>query len=363
MLRKDWLFVLAFLVAVLPKSAQAGGPPPGGGDPFGNAPQVDVKVTSTPSGVYIQITVKQTVPGSIAPTPQPGSTPVPPATPAPKGQPGSSSTPTTGGDKTWSDETGIYEETPDGHIYYLTVPNISSQTDWLSLLQSHPNQTPYVLYLDNQFRQIIWIPNGPSSGSVNFGAPPSVQPTPAAPPAGNGSGTDPYQIALNLLDHVPLPNVQINENPALGLVNLPGWFWINGYDGKPFGDSQTVTIPPAVGPNVPFTQVPADDPSRQPTSFTVSVQVWPTGYQWSFGDGSSLVTQSLGQSYPAQSDIQHVYQTSSLRTQNGFPVQVTVVFAAQYQVNGGGAQGLPSMSHAYAATYPVQEAQSLLKSR
>jgi hypothetical protein len=190
-----------------------------------------------------------------------------------------------------------------------------------------------------------------------------VQPVPAAPPAGNGGSTDPYQVALNLLDHVPLPNVQINENPALGLVNLPGWFWISEYDGKPFGASQTVIVPPAVGPNVPITQVPANDPRRQSTSFTVSVEVWPTSYQWTFGDGASLATQSLGQSYPAQSDIQHVYQYSSLQTQSGFPIQVTVVFAAQYQVNGGAGQGLPPMSRTYTAAYQVQEAQSLLKSR
>jgi len=248
-------------------------------------------------------------------------------------------------------------------VYYLTVPNISSQTDWGSELQSHPDQTPYLLYKDNQFLEVIWIPSSPSSGNVVFGAPPATTPVAGNPPQGNGSSTDPYQVALSLLDHIPLPGVRIKENPALGLVNLPAWFWIDGYDGKPFGDSQTITVPPAVGPEVPFTDVPANDPRRQPTSFTVSVQVWPTSYQWSFGDGSSLATQSLGQSYPAQSDIQHVYQFSSLRTQNGSPLQVTVNFAADYQVNGGGAQSLPSMSHAYAATYPVQEAQSLLKSR
>ena len=354
--------LVAIMVALIPALCLAGGDPPAGKDPFGTFTNVKVTVTSTPSGVYIQISVQQSAPGSKSPSSPTKPTPVP-ATPSGSSPSSGAPAPTPTGVRVWSDDSGIYEQTSDGHLYYLTIPNISSQSDWPSELQSHPNQTPYVLYIDNQFQKIIWIPNGPSSGSVNFGAPPTVQPNPAAPPVGNGSGTDPYQIALNLLDHVPLPNVQINENPALGLVNLPGWFWINGYDGKPFGDSQTVTIPPAVGPSVPFTQVPATDPSRQPTYFTVSVQVWPTGYQWSFGDGASLVTQSLGQSYPAQSDIQHVYQTSSLRTQNGFPVQVTVVFAAQYQVNGGGAQALPSMSHAYAATYPVQEAQSLLKSR
>jgi len=360
--RMIWAIAAALLVAVLPIPVFADGNPPDGRDPFGSAPQVNVKVTSTPSGVYIQISVKENVPGNPAPTPQPILTPVPRPTPAPNDPPKAASTPGTDGSKTWSDATGIYEQTADGHLYYLTIPNISSQVDWSSLFQSHPNQTPFALYVDNQFRQLVWIPNSPSSGNVNFGAPPASTTVPGNPPAGNGSSTDPYQVALSLLDHVPLPNIQLKENPALGLVNLPGWFWVDGYDGRPFGTSRTVTIPPAVGPDVPFTQVPANDPRRQPTSFTVSVQIWATGYQWAFGDGSTLSTQSLGQPYPAQSDIQHTYQYSSLKTQSGFPIQLSVVFAAQYQVNGGAPQALPSISHTYNATYPVQEAQALLTS-
>jgi hypothetical protein len=276
--------------------------------------------------------------------------------------PEASTTPVAGGGRTWSDATGIYEELPDGQICYLTIPNISSGSGWSTELQNHPNQMPYVFYIDGQFQGVIWIPTTTAGSGVFFGPPPVATPLPGSPPAGNGSTTNPYQVALSLLDHVPLPNIQIKENPGLGLVNLPGWFWIDGYDGKPFGDSQTVTVPPAVDPDVPLTDVPANDPRRQPTYFTVSVQVWPTSYQWGFGDGASLVTQSLGQAYPAQSDIQHTYQFSSLQTQGGFPVQVTVVFAAQYEVNGGAAQGLPSMSHIYASSYPVQEAQALLAS-
>lgn len=363
MCRRTIFIALVMLVTLNPQSVRGDGTPTGGPDRFPRSPTVNVKVTTTPSGVYIQISVSESVPGSRGSAPAPVSTPRP-VSPNPTSPPAAGATPNPSGTgtRTWSDPTGIYEETPGGNVYYLTIPNISSQTSWGSELQSHPNQTPYLLYENGQFLEVIWIPNSPSSGNVVFGPPPAPTPVPGGPPQGNGSSTDPYQVALSLLDHVPLPNIQIKENPGLGLVNLPGWFWVEGYDGKPFGTSQTVTIPPAVAPDVPITQVPANDPRRQSTSFTVSVQVWPTSYQWSFGDGAALVTQSLGQPYPAQSDIAHTYQFSSLKSENGFPIQVTVVFAAQYQVNGGGPQGLPSISHTYSASYPVQEAQALLSS-
>lgn len=216
---------------------------------------------------------------------------------------------------------------------------------------------PYTVYVDNQFQGLVWVPNNPN---IHIGSPPPQPAIPPNPPAGDGNSTDPYQVALDLLDHVPLPNIMLKMNPSLGLVHLPGWFWVTGYDGKPFGLSRTVTIPPAVGPNVPFTQVPANDPRRQGTSFSVSVRIWPASYQWSFGDGATLESNSLGKAYPAESDIQHTYEYSSLKFNNGFPIQLTVVFNAEYQVNGGAPQGLPPIAHIYTANYPVQEAQSVL---
>lgn len=355
--------VVLWITLLFPATMRADNEPNGAFDPSGGRTTVDVSVTSAPSGVYIQISVKQTDPGSKRPPTSPPRSSTPAPTPRSAPSAGESPTPSPAGDRTWSDPTGIYEQTPSGNLYYLTIPNISSQSDWASLFQQRPGQTPWALYLNGQFQGLIWIPNRTQSQPVRLGPPPATPPAPAAPPPGNGSSTDPYQVALSILGQVPLPNIQLEENPALGLVNLPGWFWVDGYGGKPFGGSQTVTIPPAVGPSVPFTQVPENDPRRQPTFFTVSVQLWPTSYDWSFGDGSTLSTQSLGQPYPAQSEIQHTYQYSSLRTPSGFPIQLSVVFAAQYQVNGGTSQALPSISHTYSATYPVQEAQALLTSR
>ena len=362
MRRLTLTIVLLLAVLIEPVVARADDGSSGGFTPHGDRTHVTVKVTSTPTGIYVQVNITESDPGStIAPANPAVATPVTSTRSSDPSQ-GNSSSSQPSGDRVWSDATGIYRQTPDGTLYYLTIPNISTQSDWQSLLQQNPGKTPYALYINNQLQGFIWIPNASDSQPVQFGAPPANQAIPGPPPAGNGSSTDPYQVALSLLDHVPLPDIQIKENPALGLVNLPGWFWVEGYDGKPFGDSRTVTIPPAVGPDVPFTQVPKNDPRRQPTSFTVSVKVWPTSYQWSFGDGTSLDSQSIGQAYPAQSDIQHTYEYSSLKTANGFPIRLTVVFAAEFQVNGGGSQGLPPISHDYTAAYPVQEAQALLVS-
>jgi len=128
---------------------------------------------------------------------------------------------------------------------------------------------------------------------------------------------------------------------------MPGWFWVQGYDGSTFGASKTVTLPPAF-------------PGGPPRSFTVTVRVWGDSYQWNFGDNTSPIIGSLGKPYPQPSDVQHTYQFSSFGLSKGFELLLTVEFAAQFQVNGGAPQGLPPIQHTYAANYPVQEVQTTL---
>lgn len=69
---------------------------------------------------------------------------------------------------------------------------------------------------------------------------------------------------------------------------------------------------------------------------------------------------SLGQRYPAPSDIQHTYEHSSLGRPAGFAVRLTVEFAAGYRVNGGAAQRLPGLRRTYETGYAVQEVQPVL---
>jgi hypothetical protein len=95
----------------------------------------------------------------------------------------------------------------------------------------------------------------------------------------------------------------------------------------------------------------------------VAVQVQPTSYTWSFGDGTTLVSHDPGQPYPAESDIKHTYQYSSLHYPNGFPVSLTIQFGATYSVNGGPAEGLASLETTSTASYRVQELQAILTSQ
>jgi hypothetical protein len=187
---------------------------------------------------------------------------------------------------------------------------------------------------------------------------PPPLPADVRPPG--GGGIEPREVALDILSHIPLPDIKLRMSPAVGLVALPSWYWVEGYDGRPFGESRTVDIPPEVSAQVPFTLVPADDPRRRGRSFTVEVRVRGSRYDWSFGDGKSLSGSSLGRPYPAESDVQHTYEHSSLPFPGGFPVRMTAEFSAEYRVDGGGSQGLPAVRRTYEAGFRVQEIQTVL---
>ncbi len=241
-------------------------------------------------------------------------------------------------------------------------------------LQSRPTGAVPAFTANGQFQGLVTLPGAPvpvtAAPTPDAVVPPAPAPQPpavaAAPPSGGG-GPDPRDIAMDIRGHVPLSDIQIGVNPSpAGIVAIPSWYWVKGYDGQAFGASRTVDIPAEIGAEVPIEgpgAVPADDPRRQGTSFSVEVHIAPTRYQWSFGDGSALEGHSLGQAYPATSDIQHTYQYSSLRQPGGFPVTMTVTFSADYRVNGGVPQGLPPITRTSQMTYRVQEIQTVLTSR
>lgn len=344
-------------------------------NPNWRRPHVETKVESRSDGVWIQIEVRQTVAG-VALSPPSGAPPGPPrssgttAVTSPVGSHasagrGSSASQAVSSGRSWYDPVrGYFHESPDGHLTHLTMPNIgnASAAQWREEFRRRPNQTPWLVYYDGQLVDIIWLSSQTNPNSVRFGTPPAnTLPQASAPTA--GVSIDPRQVALDAFEHVPLPNIQIRMNPSLGLVALPGWFWVEGYNGQSFGTSRTVEVPPAVGAEVPVDIVPADDPRRRGSSFTVEVRVWASKYEWSFGDGASLVTRSLGKPYPAESDIQHTYEYSSRRFPSGFPVRLTVEYSAEYRVNGGAPQPLPPIRRTYEAGYRVQEVQPVLTNR
>lgn len=371
--------VAAWLLLPLPARADDT-PDPGRPRPHGTAPQtkVQARVQSRSDGIYIQIEVRQSVPGSQQSAPQVeserpslGPRPVaaggPGASVAPAASTGSTGASNRNAGRSWYDPVrGYFYESPDGSLTQLTMPNIgnASADYWRDEFRQRPNQTPWLVYRDGNLVDLIWLPSQTNPDTVRFGDPPAEAAPQAAPqPRGGGGGVDPREVALDTLDQVPLPDIRIRTNPSLGLVAMPGWFWVEGYDGRPFGLSRTVDIPAEVGAEVPVDVVPADDPRRRGSSYTVEVRVWASRYEWNFGDGSSLVAQSLGRPYPAESDIKHTYEFSSLRFPGGFPVRLTVDFAAEFRVNGGAPQPLPPVRRTYEAGYRVQEVQPVLTNR
>jgi hypothetical protein len=74
-------------------------------------------------------------------------------------------------------------------------------------------------------------------------------------------------------------------------------------------------------------------------------------------------TNSLGQRYPAVSDIQHAYEQSSLSSNGAFAVTVAINFSVRYRVSGGAWQALDPITRSVASAYPVQQLQSILTGR
>ena len=162
---------------------------------------------------------------------------------------------------------------------------------------------------------------------------------------------DPEAVAQSLLGLVPLPPITVGANPGTGLVAMPSWFWVDGYDGSPLYGSE------ALG------------------NTTVEVEITPQRYDWHFGDGGFVSAGSLGRPYPDESDIQHTYEQSSLVAGGQFEVRLEITFAGQFRViteeddgegnivvTVGDWEPLDPMVRSFVAPYPVQQLQSVLTS-
>lgn len=252
-----------------------------------------VSVRSGPNGVTVYISVAQDSPGT--------------------GPASSSST---------SVSTG---RAPSCRISVQNIGIVLSNSPWYQAEQAaHPDHVFASVSCDDGFFAFIWIPVGTPAGA-------SVQVVFV-----DDDGVDPLAVALELLNHLPIPDIAIDANPATGLVALPSWFWLDGYDGSPISSSDAL---PGVA---------------------VDVEVEPLVYRWSFGDGTTAETTSLGQRYPAESDIRHVYEQSSLAAGGAYSVTVEVTFAARYRVNGGAWETLDPITRSFSNDYPVQQLQSVL---
>ena len=144
-------------------------------------------------------------------------------------------------------------------------------------------------------------------------------PAKSAPPATLPPNPTPQQLAEAASAKQSWPNLVLGINPGRGLTGLASWFWLGG--GSP--------------------QIP--DATASAGGLTVKVRATLVDAHWEFGDGSSYDSGTdLGQAYPAQSDVQHVYQTGG-----DVKVSVRLVFSVQYAVSDGPWQPLGTKSIAY----------------
>jgi hypothetical protein len=205
---------------------------------------------------------------------------------------------------------------------------------------------------------------------------------------------DPQAVAVRLAAAVPPPDLRIGMNPARGMVAVPTWFWVDGYDGGTIGDSQTELqqtehchFEVVRGPD----GLPVLDANGKPetkrvceidsSTFVVSVRLSPSQFTWDFGDhhgqafaciGQGDCGDALGQPYvdvAHPSPVQHPYGWSSLGVQGGldaYRVELAITFAAEYLVSvdgrtlGGGWQALRPRTLTWTANHQVQEAQAVL---
>lgn len=288
------LGVLLALATTL--TARADDPPNGGGfTPKPSSPTVstEINVVSNADGVTIYIGLVELAPGS-------------------EGSPG-------------DDDTISVTEGPNCTATPMNIGNAS--VGWVREgLEAHPDTVPWSVNCDNGYFGIAWVPtDAPAAPDVVVGEPP----IPAV---------DPVAVQASVLGIVPLPPIKVGANPDVGLVAMPAWFWVDGYDGSTLRGSRTLGL------------------------ITIEVEITPAGYQWTFGDGAVLDTLSLGRPYPIESDIRHTYEQSSLIAGGTFEVQLDITFSARYRVNGGAWLPLAPVVQTYTRDYPVQQLQSVLTS-
>ncbi len=149
------------------------------------------------------------------------------------------------------------------------------------------------------------------------------------PPAGPLSSAQ--QLAQAASDRQPWPVLRMSTNPDIGLTGLSSWFWCAG----------SASMPDATASSGPL---------------TVTVRATLAGVDWNFGDGSRSAG-GLGQPFPAQSDVQHVFQTSTFGMATGYTITATVSWIVTFSANGGPFTVLGVKSRSYSRSYVVNQLQ------
>ena len=152
-----------------------------------------------------------------------------------------------------------------------------------------------------------------------------------APQAGPLS--TPVQLAQQASAQQPWPILQVAINPSTGLTGLTSWFWLAG-------NPQMADATASAGP------------------LTVTVHAALIDVVWDFGDGSGVSSGTdLGRAFPAQSSIQHMYQTDTFGRPSGYSVSALARYMVTYSVNGGPFSELGVKARPYSLAYLVNQLQ------
>jgi hypothetical protein len=226
---------------------------------------------------------------------------------------------------------------------------------------------------------------GPDIGLFPTMAPTPVPPVPLGPLSPSPSGcsgivnpaidvcAEASSRALSLAGQVGPPPIVLHQNPTKGVVHVPSFFWVDPatYAGGPLADSSfAISLPWAYTETTdehdPVTGAvvgQADTTITGTAHITLEVRYRPSRYVWEFGDGTTLETGSLGISYPQESDVQHIYQRSSLgQPDNEYRYGLNIDWTGDWQVSGdaNGGGGLPAVHGAYTAQHEMRDVEQLL---
>jgi hypothetical protein len=214
----------------------------------------------------------------------------------PNGITAAASTKPNGSGTTSTEPTYNYRPVP-----YNSAPGSCPTTQTNGIISNPCAQIPGSVCPAGQTGYYVYDSNGNSLGIVCV-----PNPTDSLLP----STTPELALANEASSRQPWPVLRFGVNPSVGLTGLPSWFWLSG----------SASMADAVASSGPL---------------TVSVRARLEGISWEFGDGLGYASPDLGQAYPAQSDIQHLYQTDTYRVTNGYTVIAILRYLVTYSVNNG----------------------------
>lgn len=147
--------------------------------------------------------------------------------------------------------------------------------------------------------------------------------------------------AQRYVETVLAPSLSLGSSPPENvLVGLDTWFWLDGWDGTP--RRTTVTAP---------------------WGDSIELELSLIDVEWGFGDGSPTLRGGLGEPYPAESSIRHLYEvrsTSRHSPDGAYHLTATVHIAVRYWYDGDGPFSVPSLSTTHLAPVVVRQVQSVL---